>query len=120
MSSVNRFFTRSAANEGRILQLTEPDGTPSTDWIRVAGVDSDAYEIAVASERNGFASDDVEQIREKTKKLYAKLILEWSFADLPCTLENAVMLLTEAPQIRRQLINFVNDEKSFFSARQVP
>jgi hypothetical protein len=40
------FYTRQKANEGIQLPLFLPDGTKTDHWIRIRGIDSDAFRIA--------------------------------------------------------------------------
>lgn len=114
-NSHERFFTLSQANTGKILKLKELDGSDSPDWMRVAGVDSDLYEDRATAEREHLMSDDVKVLKGCTMRLYASLVLEWSF-DLPCTFENVLEVFKQAPNLRRQVIRFVDDRKDFFNA----
>ena len=41
--NAKRFYSKEAANAGKRVALTEPNGKPTDEWILVAGQDSDAY-----------------------------------------------------------------------------
>ena len=45
---MSAFFTRDRANEGIELPLYLPNGRKSEHWLRVLGVDSDAFRLAEA------------------------------------------------------------------------
>jgi hypothetical protein len=44
--NMDAFYTRQKANEGIQLPLFLPDGTKTDHWIRIRGIDSDAFRIA--------------------------------------------------------------------------
>jgi hypothetical protein len=103
-----QFFTRQKANEGIIMPLELPDGTPSGHWLRVRGVDSDAFQEADSRGRRralqiAQIDDEKErdrQAREMRLETLACLVTEWSFP-IPLTEENVINLLREAPQIAK-------------------
>jgi len=105
-ASMDAFFTRGRANEGVQLPLYLPDGTKSEHWVRVMGVDSDAFREAEANvKRDMFRIASIEDPKERAeaitsgkRKLVAVLVCAWSFPQ-PCTLENVEAFLLEAPQI---------------------
>jgi len=119
MSNIERFYTLDQSNAGKILYLEELDGTLSTDWVRVLGADSDQYEDALTKERNALSSDNPSEVKDASRRLYASLVVEWSF-DLPCTPENVGKLFANSPFVRRQVIRFVDDRRSFFKAPAKP
>lgn len=116
---LSRFYTLEQSNTGKVLYLTELDGTKSEDWLRVAGADSDLYEDGLTAEREELSSDDVKRVKAASVRLYASLVLEWSF-DLPCTKENVLELFMNSPFVRRQVIRFVDERQDFFAAAAKP
>ena len=88
------FFTRERANEGVEVPLYTPDGTKSQHWVRIRGVDSDAFREAEAnSKREAFRVASIEDTVERAKaiqdaklNLIAALVISWSF-EKECTLE---------------------------------
>jgi hypothetical protein len=121
MSDIEKFFTRQKANEGIVLPLTLPDGTPTEHSITIYGVDSDSYRTEEAeSKRKAFeiaASGDRAaasiMIRDGRVTLVASMVKSWTM-DLPCTKENVVRLLQEAPQITDAIDRLASDRRSFF------
>jgi len=116
------FFTRARANEGIKLPLALPDGTPSEHWIRIRGVDSDHFRAADAAARRRMADDlavfkddsKAQQLLERvSRELIAELVIEWSFKT-PCTRENVLKLLTEAPQIAQEIDTLAARRRLFF------
>ena len=64
------FFTRERANEGVEVPLYTPDGTKSQHWIRIRGVDSDAFREAEAnSKRDAFRVASIEDTVERAKAI---------------------------------------------------
>lgn len=103
---MEQFFTRQKSNEGVVLPLSLPDGSPTEHWIRIRGVDSDEYRKAdararrkameIAQEKDEAKRDDM--IEETKIDVLAALFVDWSF-DKPCTAEHVREFLREAPQI---------------------
>jgi hypothetical protein len=121
ITSPEAFFTRAKANEGVKLDLTLPDGTPTSHWIRIRGVDSDAFRSA-DNEARRRAMDLVEitdkaelerVMGEQTLELLAALVIDWSF-DRPCVKESVVGFLREAPQIGEQINRLAARRSLFF------
>ena len=116
------FFTRARANEGIKLPLALPDGTPTEHWIRIRGIDSDQFKQAEAeARRHAFELMDIKDPVELQKavsndklKLLAALVIDWSFADRPCTQENIFNLLQEAPQIADEIDRLSARRRLFF------
>jgi len=122
-NEMEKFFTRSIAEAGKQIALSYPDGTPSPHWIKVRGVDSDAYAKASAAERKHLLQEQAkaadndrelaEEVFEASKhRLLTALVADWSF-DQECTPENVAALLREAPQIAEK-INLLSADRSFF------
>lgn len=131
----SKFFTRAKANEGIKLELRLPDGTPTECWIRVRGIDSDAYKKAVADMRLRALSlmgSDNEEDKAKLKDMskgelhddellgmFVALVADWYLLDeedkpIPCTPENIKEFLREAPQIAEQINEISTRRKLFF------
>lgn len=120
--TMESFFTRARANEGIELPLDMPDGSPTSHRIRIRGVDSDAFrtaqadsrrrlvEIATASEKVDFDADKMEGER---LRMLASLVASWTF-EIPCTVENVVSFLREAPQIAQQIDKLSAKRNLFF------
>lgn len=121
---MDAFFTRGASNEGIQLPLYLPDGTKSEHWIRIRGVDSDAFRAADADARRDMfrvaaIEDREERAREiaaSKRRLAASLVCDWSF-DKPCTLENVDAFFVEAPQIMDAVDTAASKRKLFFGQR---
>lgn len=133
--SKSRFFTRAKANEGIKIELKYPDGTPTDFWIRVRGVDSDAYKKAIAEMRARamelFGSEDAgskKKIKDMSQgeihedellNIHVALVADWNIEDdngkpLPCTPEEIKKFLREAPQIADQINEVSTRRKLFF------
>lgn len=140
---MDEFFTRDKANEGVVLPLFRPDdGTKTEHWLKILGVDSDAYFKAETAMRRAMPGIEAEAkslkgneeqltfIAEKQaewqRKVLAAVIVDWSFdkEGVPekdrkeCTEENKVEFLTKAPQIAKAVDTFVSDRRLFFRLGQ--
>ncbi|MDO6706792.1 phage tail assembly chaperone [Photobacterium sp. 1_MG-2023] len=121
---MEQFFTREKANEGIQVPLYLPDGTESEHWLKIRGVDSDAFREAESESRRltlEIASLEDEGARKDALKgqkvtLLSSLILSWSFEEA-CTAENVQKLLTEAPQIADQIDRLAAKRSLFFGKR---
>lgn len=121
---MDEFYTRDAANEGIKLELSLPDGTPSAHWVRVRGIDSDAFRRADAKgRRHAFKvaqieDDDEQQMAIDAMKLeiIAALVVDWSFAK-ECTQESIIDFLGKAPQIADQIDKVATQRARFFSKK---
>lgn len=115
------FFTRERANEGVEVPLYTPDGTKSQHWIRIRGVDSDAFREAEAnSKRDAFRVASIEDTVERAKaiqdaklNLIAALVISWSF-EKECTLENVKEFFRQAPQIADAVDQVASKRALFF------
>ena len=118
--SMKDFFTRDAANEGIELPLYLPGtNTPSGEWIRIRGVDSDEFRVAEVQSKRALRNiiEDSTVAPEKAHqqamtKLIASLVISWSFPE-ECTRENVVEFLVNAPQIE-DAINQVAAKRALF------
>lgn len=121
---MDAFFTRQKANEGLQLPLYLPNGTKSEHWVRILGVDSDAFREAEAeSKRDAFRVAALEDPRERAeaiqsgkRRLLAVLVVAWSF-DKPCTRENVEAFFREAPQIMDAIDTAAGRRALFFGPR---
>lgn len=123
-NTMEAFFTRSRANEGAVLELTLPDGTPTPHSLVIYGIDSDNYRQASAASQRRLMelakSENVKELsrnflEEETLTLVASLVKSWTFAE-PCTLENVKKFLVEAPQIRNEIDKLATRRSLFFKA----
>jgi len=123
-AAMDAFFTRGKANEGVQLPLYLPDGTKSEHWVRILGVDSDAFRLADAeSRRDAFRIAAIEDLRERSlaiadskRNLVAALVVAWSF-DRPCNRETVSEFFREAPQIMDAIDMAASKRSLFFAAR---
>jgi len=115
------FFTRERANEGIELPLAFPDGTPSPHWIRVRGMDSDAFKAADAQAKRRMFEIAGEPDKTKIEAFLAEakvnsissLVISWSFPEAP-TAEAVKAFLKEAPQIADQIDRIASKRSLFF------
>lgn len=130
------FFTREKSNEGIIVPLGLPDGTPTEHWIKIRGIDSDAFRKAEAESKRKmmeFARDladkklTPEQEREARQafvdqsrlELIAALAFEWSFP-VELNKERIIKFLTEAPNQADILDRLAYDRVAFFKKKSMP
>jgi hypothetical protein len=121
MADKSKYFTRSRANAGVVLNIKTPEGEDAGDWLRVRGVDSDAFrEAKVEANRRLMAAAALETPEARTaatldneRRMTAALVLAWSF-DEPCTEDNVVAFLAEAPQVMRAVDDLVFNRDRFF------
>ena len=121
---MKEFYTRQKANEGVELPLYHPDGTVSEHWIKVRGVDSDNFREAEATaKRKAVELSQIEDVTARARKVretelecIAALVAGWSFPE-PCTPENVVTFLTEAPQIADMVNRFAARRADFFTKK---
>lgn len=116
------FFTKAKAEQGRKLPLYTPTSEKTDHWLNVLGIDSDAFKQAEAeAKRQAIHIAEIEDKKEQfqaqravERKLIAALITDWSF-DMPCTEENVVNFLTQAPQIEDAVNRFAAMRTTFFA-----
>jgi hypothetical protein len=122
-SSQAQFFTRERANSGIKIPLFLPGGGKSEHWFMVRGVDSDHFRLAEAASRRRIVDvmqlkseqEQLEAIEDEKRKLIAELVFGWSF-EQPCTHENVVAFLREAPQIADSLDKLSGQRALFFAS----
>jgi hypothetical protein len=121
---MDSFFTRSKANEGVQLPLYTPDGQKSEHWVRVLGIDSDAFRDADAdARREAFniaqMKDPAERsaaIARSKRRLIAVLVIGWSFPQ-ECTVDAVEAFFLEAPQIMDAIDTAAGRRALFFGQR---
>lgn len=122
---MEQFFTREKANEGIKLPLFDPKtDDPTEHYLIVHSVDSDAFQEADQyAKRDLMRVASIESEEERKQELekstllvIASLIKSWSF-DIPCNNESKIKLLTEAPQIRKEIDRVAVNRKAFFTER---
>lgn len=119
---MEQFFTRQKANEGKKLFLFEPSGSKTEHYLKVLGIDSDSFKAAeVEAKRKsselGMVKDNYERSvkwLEIQRELIAELVVDWSF-EQPCTKENVINFLKEAPQIEEQINSYCGKRTLFFA-----
>lgn len=133
-NQMEQFFTRQNANRGTRLALADPTtGKETEHFLHVLGTNSDAFAAANAqvrkdmlvaaekaqeAESQGDKAAIIHQAREDGNlKVMASLISDWSF-DMPCTEENKMHFLKEAPQIVSTLNVFCARASNFFGKGQ--
>jgi hypothetical protein len=127
-TSFRKYGTLAQANAGAVMKVNGPDGKETEDWMKVRGIDSDAFQKANRDMRRDIFSyleekgTDVKGTDEYLKftfdaqrKLQASLVMDWSFEE-PCTVDNVVELFTQAPYIAEQVDSFASKRSRFVSA----
>jgi hypothetical protein len=117
------FFTRKIANQGTRIALVRPDtGEESEHAIWIHGVDSDAYRKAGTQQQRDWMqliATEGEKARDKIGteedklKITASLVFKWTF-EKPCTTQNVVDFLREAPQIADAIDTLASRRTLFF------
>lgn len=123
-AGMNEFFTRERANEGIQVPLWRPDGTKSEHWVRIIGIDSDAFRQADAEARRDAIriaqiespSERSMEIARSKRRLIAHLVVAWSF-DKECNLEAVEEFFAQAPQIMDAIDIAASKRTLFFAAR---
>lgn len=115
------FHTRTRANEGERMPLSLPDGTLTSEWLLIRGVDSDQFRAALDDYRREVLAiaaikDEVErkdQAETARLQLNSALVIGWSF-DAEFTEEALLEFLREAPHITAEVDRFASDRRRFF------
>lgn len=123
---MQEFFTKRAAEEGLKIPLFKPDGSPSEHWLLILGIDSDTFKKAEFESKQQLVTisklDGEERftaMRMLERKCVASLIIGWSF-DQPCTPENVLAFLIEAPQIESMVNKLAAQRSLFFKKGSLP
>jgi hypothetical protein len=119
--SIEQFFIREKANEGKKLPLFTPDGKATEHWLVILSQWSDAFlsrrdaAMRAAAKEIAGLDEAARKVRAESEllQLKAALVSAWSF-DLPCTGENVVNLLKNAPQIAERIDQLAADDRRFF------
>lgn len=117
------FHTRGRANEGLKMPLVTPDGKQSEHWLRICGIDSDAFRATDARIKRQmlesieqYKGADLDAVHQDLKReLIASLVTEWSF-DAPCTPQAVAEFFREAPQIMDAVDRFASRRSLFFAS----
>lgn len=111
---LEEFYTRRLSDEGVKFPLEAPDGTQSDEWLVVVGIESARYEKAYVDTMKATVAgaDSTEQ----SNILLASLVTDWSFKE-PCTLDNVVVFLMNAPYIKNNLDKFVVERVNFLKKK---
>lgn len=121
MASFGKHKVRERANEGNKVPLIDIDGTDSGDWLVIRSRLSDSFrkarekalrvvaKAAKISEEAGYVAKDEQELI-----CVAHLIADWSF-DEPCTLENRIQFLNDAPHIRDKVDVYAGRDENFFT-----
>ena len=134
--NIEDFFTREKSNEGILVPLNLPDGTPTEHWIKIRGIDSDAFRKAEAESKRKmmeFARDLAEKkltpeqekearqafVDQSRLELIASLAFEWSFP-VELNKEMVTKFLTEAPNQADILDRLAYDRVAFFKKKSMP
>ena len=134
--NIEDFFTREKSNEGILVPLNLPDGTPTEHWIKIRGIDSDAFRKAEAESKRKmmeFARDLAEKkltpeqekearqafVDQSRLELIAALAFEWSFP-VELNKEMVIKFLTEAPNQADILDRLAYDRVAFFKKKSMP
>ena len=124
----------SIADAGVKMKLFTRDGEPTTSWLLIRGVDSDAWRRAEIrfhrSRLNTVAKltdeeKDPEARQEKAidaemaeyLERATVLVAGWSFPE-PCIKETVKKTLAKNPHLQDQIISFAGNRASFFSIAQ--
>lgn len=123
ITSIADFFTADLADKGIKVDLLTPDKQPSGAWIRVKGMDSDAFRVAsVERTRKGQkiikleGVDRLDAQRQADAELIAAVTIEWSFSE-PLNRDTAAELYVKAPDVFEQLNTAIADRGLLFKMR---
>jgi len=123
---IKELFTRKRHNEGIKLDIKDESGAV-VGWVRVRGLDSDAYRSAHDAANQAMVrlagavrakADATLLVATQEEKDAAKLaehvalVAEWSFDD-ECTVANATELFKEAPYLSDQVYYVACDRDRF-------
>ena len=121
--SIEAFFTRETANQGRDFPLPLPDGSDSGETIHLVCIDSDIFRAAstIRSKEHfriiALPEEEQDAAKEAADtELLASCVTGWSLAT-ECTREHVVKLLTEARHVREMVDNTVTKRNAFFAKR---
>ena len=115
-AEMSAFATRKIGNDGIKLELTLPDGTPTSRYLIVRNYRCDAYRKKLAEIRDRVAENGKpdEQQREADRlALIASLVVGWNF-DMDCTPAHVATFLGEAQLVAEQVDRFAMDDERFF------
>jgi len=122
--SMQDFYTRGVANEGKKVPLYRPDGTKSDEYFIILGIDSDVFRSAeTAGKRKMMEASSIEdpdkraeRVDEIEREVVASLVQDWSF-DEECTREKVAEFFKEAPQLQK-MVNTLAAQRSYFFGKE--
>lgn len=125
--SMEQFFIRKRASEGKKFPLRNPDGTPTDYFIVIRSRWSDEFRKAreesmraaalkVAAE--GKNIDAEKAATEAALSQIAALVVSWNLPE-EFTPENVMTLLREAPQIADAIDRAAGNDRDFFKAGSI-
>lgn len=112
--SMEQFFTRQKASEGKRFPLTTPDGQETEHWLQIRSVWSDEFQNTKAEIMRDMMGGTTISAVEREARMVAALVADWSFPE-PCTPENVTRFMLEAPQIRRAVDTEASNDRRFFT-----
>lgn len=135
MDEMKEFYTRGKANEGIEVPLLKANGEKSNHWLRIRGVDSDAFreaeldarrhlaEIAAKEpekeankeERGNFRKHLLSESKKLDLVLVQSLIIGWSF-EAEFNDSNCRSFLVEAPNIADRVNKIAGTRMLFFGS----
>lgn len=125
--SLEQYFTKDQASVPTKMSLVLPNGMPTEDYLLVVGSESKEFRHAkLTQERNAVvlgAITDSEKmfdgVEEMKASMLAACVKDWSF-DVPCTPDNVLKFLLNAPYITDALDRFISARSNFFKLASVP
>jgi len=119
MPGMEEFKTRERANTGHKIPLFTAGGVLTAHWVRVRGIDSDAFQRARTKQTRRIAEivelkegEREEAVADATLEMLASLVAEWSFPE-PCEHDASKYFLRDGPQIATA-IDKLSSRRAFF------
>ena len=119
------FYTKPKAEEGVKIPLELADGTTTSEWLLVRGIDSEIFQrkqlevrgaiLEAMKDNESDAGFDLLQQKHKAD-LLACLVADWSFDD-ECTENNIKEFLSNAPHIADK-IDSISADRVFFMQKE--
>lgn len=113
-------YTLNTSTEGVQMPVKFPNGTLTGQFLTVIGTDSEDFDIANAIHRKERTSilalpegAHTKAFNEAQTRLVAACVTGWSF-DAKFSREAVIELLTQSPDIRKQVDDFAVDRRNFF------
>jgi len=128
--NIDKLYTRESSDAGAWCDILDPLGADTGLRFRVAGAHSDKFRRAMTKAqatqvnreksrgRRDVTPEDLELEFDLMADVLAECTLEWNAekdgADWPCSTSNARDVYLNAPDVRRQVFQFVSDAKNYF------